>query len=295
MKIGLFLPTFGSGQEPDYLAALARAAEEAGFAALWAPEHVVLVDEYRSKYPYAADGRFPLDPSSGGFSDPFAVLSFLAGVTTRIRLGTGICLVPQRNPVYSAKMAACVDVLSKGRLDFGVGIGWSSEEFDAVEVPFARRGARTRAYLEVMRRLWCDDVATYEGEFYHLPPVRFSPKPVQKPHPPIIFGGESDAALKRVADVGNGWFGWNLTPEMAAERVTSLAALLRARGRGRSDVSITACPYTHPTQDLDAMKRYRDAGVEQVVLLLFRSATADEARAEIERLGRTVVEPAAAL
>src|SRR5262249_30602581 len=158
MQIGLFLPTFAAGQEPDYLAEVAQAAEAAGMSSLWAPEHVVLVDEYRSAYPYSADGRFPLDPSTGGFADPFAVLAFLAGVTKRIRLGTGSCLVPQRNPVYTAKMAACVDVLSKGRFDFGVGIGWSAEEFAAVEVPFERRAGRTRAYLEVMRRLWCDDV-----------------------------------------------------------------------------------------------------------------------------------------
>jgi len=292
MNIGLFLPTFGLGQQPDFLAALTREAESTGMACVWAPEHVVLVDDYRSSYPYSADGRFPLDPSTGGFSDPFAVLSFLAGITSRIRLGTGICLVPQRNPVYTAKMAACVDVLSNGRLDFGVGVGWSAEEFGAVEVPFERRGARTRAYLEVMRRLWCDDVATYDGEFYHLPPARFSPKPVQQPYPPIIFGGESDAALERVADVGNGWFGWNLTPDAAAERVRALDRLLAERDRSRRDVSITVSPYTHPTQDLDAMKRYRDAGVEQVVLLLFRAGTAEEACAEIRRLGESIVEPA---
>src|SRR5205823_9832789 len=120
------------------------------------------------------------------------------GLTTRIRLGTGICLVPQRNPVYTAKQVACLDVLSKGRFDFGVGIGWYAEEFAAVGAEFARRGARTRSYLEVMRRLWTEEQPWYEDEFYRLPPVRIAPKPVQQPHPPIIFGGESDAALRRV-------------------------------------------------------------------------------------------------
>src|SRR5712691_4222318 len=111
MKIGLFVPTFGAGQQPDFLAALAQTAEAAGIASLWAPEHVVLVDEYRSRYPYAEDGRFPLDPSTGGLADPFAALTFVAALTKRVRLGTGICLVPQRNPVYTAKMVACLDVL----------------------------------------------------------------------------------------------------------------------------------------------------------------------------------------
>ena len=292
MKIGVFLPTFGQGQQPEYLGALARAAEAAGVASLWAPEHVVLVDEYRSSYPYADDGRFPLDPATGGFTDPFAVLTYLAALTSRVRLGTGICLVPQRNPVYTAKMVACLDVLSHGRADFGVGIGWLAEEFAAVRADFARRGARTRAYLEVMRRLWTEPLPSYDGEFYRLPPVRFQPKPVQQPHPPIIFGGESDAALRRVADIGQGWFGWNVTPEMVAERVAALDHLLSARGRKRADVSITVSPYTRPTQDLDAMKRYRDAGAEQVVLLLFDAPTVDTVGPALERLAESIIGPA---
>jgi probable F420-dependent oxidoreductase len=295
MKIGLFLPTFGAGHTPDYLAAFAQTAEAVGVAGLWAPEHVVLVDEYRSRYPYSEDGRFPLDPSSGGLSDPFAVLTYLAGLTTRVRLGTGICLVPQRNPVYTAKMVACLDVLSKGRFDFGVGIGWYAEEFTAVGAEFAHRGARTRAYLELMRRLWTEEQPWYEDEFYRLSPVRFAPKPVQQPHPPIIFGGESDAALRRVADIGQGWFGWNVTPEVTAERIGALDRLLAKRGRKRADLSITISPYTRPTQDLDAMKRYRDAGVEQVVLLVFDAATTADVRPAIERLAQAIIEPARAL
>jgi probable F420-dependent oxidoreductase len=292
MKIGVFLPTFGPGQQPEYLAALAQAADDVGVATLWAPEHVVLVDEYTSAYPYADDGRFPLDPTMGGLGDPFAVLTYIAALTTRVRLGTGICLVPQRNPVYTAKLVAGLDVLSRGRFDFGVGIGWFAEEFIAVGAEFARRGARTRAYLEIMRRLWTEAQPSYESEFYTLPPVRFEPKPVQRPHPPIIFGGESDAALRRVADVGQGWFGWNVTPEMTAERIAALDRLLAARGRARRDVSITVSPYTRPTQDLDALKRYRDAGVEQVVLLLFDAPAADTVRPALERLAERIIEPA---
>jgi probable F420-dependent oxidoreductase len=295
VKIGIFLPTFGAGHQPEYLSALAGTAEAVGVDSLWAPEHIVLVDEYRSAYPYAADGRFPLDPSVGGLADPFAVLTYLAALTWRVRLGTGICLVPQRNPVYTAKMVAALDVLSHGRFDFGVGVGWFAEEFAALGVEFARRGARTRAYLEVMRRLWTQPQASFESEFYRLPPVRFEPKPVQKPHPPIIFGGESDAALRRVADIGQGWFGWNVTPETTAERVVALDRLLQARGRTRAEVSITVSPYTLPTQDLDAMKRYRDAGAEQVVLLLFEGPTTDTVGPALENLAERIIEPARSL
>ena len=142
MKIGIFLPTFGPGNEPAFLQALAETAEAVGAASLWAPEHVVLVDKYESQYPYSEDGRFPIDPTVAGIGDPFPVLSFLAGITSTVRLGTGVCLVPQRNPVYTAKLVAGLDVLSRGRVDFGVGIGWLAEEFAAVDAPFARRGAR---------------------------------------------------------------------------------------------------------------------------------------------------------
>jgi probable F420-dependent oxidoreductase len=295
MKIGIFLPTFDAGHRPDYLRALAEAAESVGAASLWAPEHVILPDTYASQYPYAADGRFPLDPSSGGLGDPFMVLSHLAAVTRTVRLGTGVVLVPQRNPVYTAKMVAALDVLSGGRFDFGVGIGWLAEEFAALGVPFEKRAQRTRAYLEIMRRLWTEPVAFYESEFYRLPPVRFEPKPVQRPHPPIIFGGESDAALRRVAELGQGWFGFNITPEETAARVAKLAELLAARGRTLADVTITVSPYTKPTRDLDSMKRYRDAGAQQVVQLLPLTSTVADVRASVARLGETIVAPAARL
>lgn len=295
MKIGLFLPTFGAGHGPEFLRALAEAAEAVGAASLWAPEHVVLVDAYASRYPYSEDGSFPLDPSAGGLADPFTVLTYLAAVTTRVRLGTGICLVPQRNPVYTAKMVAGLDVLSNGRFDFGVGIGWLAEEFAALGVPFARRAQRTRAYLEIMRRLWTEPVASYASDLYTLPPVRFEPKPVQRPHPPIIFGGESNAALRRTADLGQGWFGWNVTPEMTAERVGALRCLLAERGRKPADVSITVSPYLRPVGGVDVLARYRDAGAEQVVLLLGLAADAGEMRRAVEAVGERFIVPAARL
>jgi len=149
MKIGLFAPAVYPAGTPEYLRTLGTAAEERGFHSLWMAEHVVLFDDYASRYPYAADGRIPASGESG-FLDPFDALSFLAAHTTRIRLGTGICLVPQRNPVYTAKEVATVDWLSGGRFDFGVGVGWLAEEFRALDVPFERRGDRCREYLEVM-------------------------------------------------------------------------------------------------------------------------------------------------
>jgi alkanesulfonate monooxygenase SsuD/methylene tetrahydromethanopterin reductase-like flavin-dependent oxidoreductase (luciferase family) len=152
MQIGLFAPAVSPPGTPEYLHALATTAEERGFHSLWVAEHVVLFDEYVSRYPYAADGRIPAGGETG-FLDPFDALAFLAAHTSRVRLGTGICLVPQRNPVYTAKQVTTVDWLSRGRFDFGVGIGWLAEEFRALGVPFERRAERNREYLEMMRRL----------------------------------------------------------------------------------------------------------------------------------------------
>ena len=245
--------------------ALGAAVEERGFFSLWAPEHVVLFDQYASKYPYSEDGRIGGGPEMGPL-EPFVALSFLASATKRIRLGTGVLLVPQRNPVYTAKSIASLDWLSGGRVDVGVGVGWLREEFDALGVPWARRGERTRSYLGVMRALWCDDVSAYRDEFYTLAPCRQFPKPVQKPHPPVLFGGESDAALARVAEVGDGWYGFNLTPANAKARIEALAARLSRAGRKRSELRIYATPSWREPLDASTLERFAGAGVDQLIV-----------------------------
>ena len=288
MKVGLFAPLANPWGTPEYLATLASAAEERGFHSIWVAEHVVLFDEYASQYPYAADGKIPAGGESGIF-EPFTTLAFLASNSSSIRLGTGICLVPQRNPVYTAKEAAAVDWLSKGRLDFGVGVGWLAEEFEAVAAPFDRRGDRCREYLEVMRSLWCDPVSEFDGEFYKLQACRQYPKPVQQPHPPIHFGGESDAALRRVADLGEGWYGFSREPEQVPERIAKLERLLSERGRKREDVVVSICPYLLGA-DPDKAKRYVDAGVDQLILMAF-APTPDVLVQSLDTLAETIVEP----
>ncbi|MFQ5668509.1 MAG: LLM class F420-dependent oxidoreductase [Candidatus Binatia bacterium] len=289
MKIGLFAPASNPFATPDYLRALGSGAERRGFHSIWAAEHVVLFDEHESRYPYSADGRLPAGGEQG-ILEPFTTLSFLAAATRRIRLGTGVCLVPQRNPVYTAKEVVGIDWLSGGRFDFGIGIGWLAEEFRALGVPFEGRAARCREYIEVMRRLWCDPVSSYKGALYELPACRHYPKPLQKPHPPIFFGGESDAALKRVADLAQGWYPFSLEPERLAARLRDLDRLLERRGRSRKDLQVIVCPYLLPT-DLDLIKRYGDAGVEQVILLLFAS-DCDALERSLDDLAEQFVEPA---
>lgn len=264
MKVGVFPPFANPFCTPDHVAAVGRAAEERGFASLWVAEHVVLFDDYASQYPYLESGRFPARPDVG-LTEPFATLAFLAAVTTTLRLGTGVLLVPQRNPVYTAKSVTTIDWLSSGRVDLGIGVGWLAEEYAALNVPFDRRGARCDEYIAVMRALWTEEVSAYEGDFYSLPPARQFPKPVQRPHPPIHVGGESDAALRRAARLCEGWYGYNLDPAGAAERITTLRSLISEAGRAPTDVMLTVCPYQRPVGPVE-VEAYAAAGVDQLVL-----------------------------
>ncbi|MGH2758292.1 MAG: LLM class F420-dependent oxidoreductase [Actinomycetota bacterium] len=289
MHVGLFAPLANPWATPQYLATLGKAAEERGFHSIWAAEHVVLFDDYASRYPYASDGKIPAGGESGIF-EPFTSLAFIASNTSTIRLGTGICLVPQRNPVYTAKEAASVDWLSGGRFDFGVGIGWLAEEFSAVDAHFEKRAERCREYLAVMRSLWCDPISEFHGELYDLPACRQYPKPVQEPHPPIHFGGESDAALRRVADLGQGWYGFSVEPEAVPERISFLENLLAERGRKREDIFVSICPYLLG-QDPDKAKRYADAGVDQLIVMAF-APTPDALIQSLDTLAESILAPA---
>ncbi len=288
MKIGV-ISGFGAGATPELIAATGRVAEERGFHSIWAPEHVVFFPEYASRYPYSGDGKIPGNPD--GVLEPFVALTYLAAHTKRVRLGTGICLVPQRNPIYTAKQVADLDFLSGGRFDFGVGIGWLREEFQALGVPWERRAERTREYLGLMKSLWTERISHYKGELATLPDCLQHPKPVQRPHPPIHFGGESDAALKRVAELGQGWYGFNLAPDALPERLARLDASLAVVGRSRKDVTITISPYLRGLAD-GAVSRYRELGVDQLVLPL---AARDEAGLEraLDRLMSLVREASA--
>ena len=268
MQLGLCIPLVAPYASPQYIRTLGIQAESLGFSCLWVGEHVVLFDEYDSAYPLAEDGKMPGAIEDNVELEPFSSLAWVAAHTSRIRLGTGVCVLPQRNPVYTAKEAANVDWLSRGRLNLGVGIGWLAEEYDALGTSFARRGARCRSYVEVIKRLWCDAVSEYEDEFYSLPACRFYPKPVQKPHPPIIFGGNSDATLRRTAEQGQGWYALGLNPDQLAPRIKKLETLLTQRNRPRDAVSIFACPYPH-AYNHGMSKQYEELGVDELILLDF--------------------------
>ncbi|MDP6566330.1 MAG: LLM class F420-dependent oxidoreductase [Alphaproteobacteria bacterium] len=292
MDIGLVAPLPSAQQTPAYIAALGRGAEERGFSTIWLSEHAVLFDDYLSQYPYSPDGRIPFS-GPPGLLDPMPTLGFLAAHTERIRLGTGICLVPQRNPVYTAKEVAAIDHLSNGRFNFGVGVGWLAEEFAALDVPFEGRGARCREYIEVMKRLWCDEISEFSGAFYDLPACRQYPKPTQQPHPPIYFGGESEAALRRTADLGQGWYSFRLTAERAAECIARLRGHMEAAGREMSELEIAVGAWTSRV-DQAALEAYHAAGVDQLVLVAM-TEDADSLLRLLDKLAENILAPAAQL
>jgi probable F420-dependent oxidoreductase len=278
----LWMPTATPFATPELLAVLASEAEVRGIHRIWVGEHVVLFDDYRSEYPYSEDGRIPAPPGSG-LLEPLSTLSFLAGLTRTVRLGTAMVLLPQRNPVYTAKEVATLDWLSGGRVDLGIGVGWLKEEFEAVNVDWPRRGARTDEYLEVLRTLWCEDPSSFEGEFYRLPPSSMFPKPLQEPYPPIHVGGESEAALRRVARTAQGWHTFNRLPEELARPLDRLDTLLAEHGRSRDEVEITVCPYFQ-TLTPARVEQYAAAGADAVSALFF-AGTPDDVPAMLDALG----------
>ena len=289
MDVGVFVPLGNGNASPEILRAVGRETEDRGFESIWVPEHVVLFDEYSSAYPYSPDGKFPGGPDSG-MLEPLQALTFLAAITDRVRLGTGICLVPQRNPVYTAKAVTDLDSLSGGRVDFGVGVGWLKEEFEAVAMPFEKRGQRTDEHLQVMKSLWCDEVSEFHGELYDLDPCRMYPKPIQTPHPPIHVGGESDAAMRRVARHAQGWFSFNRLPADLPEPLGRLDAALAEEGRSRSDVVLSVSPYFNQTTP-QMVEEYAALGVDRLIVLCL-AFDVDTLRSQLDDLATNVLEPA---
>jgi probable F420-dependent oxidoreductase len=255
VKFGLFGINTGPCAAPETAAKVARAAEAAGFESVWTGEHVVLPDPQAPPSP-AAPGHPMLDPA--------VALAFLAAHTQRLRLATGIIILPQRNPVVLAKELASVDVLSRGRLIFGLGAGYLKPEFDAVGARFDDRGARTDEYIDVLRALWCEAKPSFAGRTVRFAGIDAHPRPVQKPHPPIVVGGTSPAALRRAVLRGNGWYGF--LRDLDATQA-DLAGLAREAGRpaalGALEITVTPLPRI----DLDTARRYQDLGVDRLALL----------------------------
>jgi probable F420-dependent oxidoreductase len=281
MKVGI--PLFLL--RPADMAAVAQRAEGLGFESVWVPEHLVLPTHITSRYPYSANSVPPINPATP-LLDPLILLTRIATLTSRIRLGTNIYLLPLRHPLTTARMVASLDLFSNGRLTLGVGAGWLEEEFEAVGIDFRTRGARLREGVRAIRALWTEAEPEFHGRYFSFGPVKFEPKPVQKPHPPIVFGGETPAALRRAAALGDGWYGVGHTPESVVSQIARLRTLRTEAGRAHVPFEITvSCGVPWPS--VDDLRRYAEAGVDRVVVLPWQRAR--EAEEKLARLADTVL------
>ena len=262
MKIGIFGTFMSPLATPDVIRATVERIEAAGIDSLWMGEHVVLFDEMEFGYPASKDGRIPV-PEGGGMLDPVATFGFVANATTNLRLGTGITLISQRHPLYTAKEFATLDWLTGGRIDFGVGVGWCKEEVISSGFTWEDRGARADEFLDVVNKLWSQELTTYDGAHFQLPyPCRLDPKPVQT-RMPLLVGGHSKRALRRAAEYGTGWYGFALNAEMTAALLTQLDEALAATDQNRNDFEIIITPLQETPEEMDA---FAELGVDRLVL-----------------------------
>jgi probable F420-dependent oxidoreductase len=306
MRYGFYLPTRGRCAEPEALETLVARGESLGFHSVVVADHVVFPERTSSRYPYTVSGAFP---GGGDALEQLALAAFVAARTHTLRLVTSVMILPYRHPVLAAKMLATIDVLSRGRLTVGVGVGWLREEFEALGAPeFERRGAVSDEILEIFRTLWTACPASFEGRFFRFRDVHCRPAPLQTPHPPIWVGGHSRAALRRAARYGNGWHPVGATPAAMlgpaelGKLLDELRALTEAEGRDPDALTIAykaprydtegseaaRRPFSgSPAQVLDDVATYASLGVDELIVD-FRSETLAESVERMERFAALV-------
>ena len=285
----LTAPTAQSGD----LAEIARAVEAHGYESLWIPEHPVIPVAIKTEFPFTPDHKLP--EHYGRWADPFVALTVAACATRKIKLGTGICLLPERETLITAKVTATLDLFSGGRLILGVGAGWLREETEVMGADFGLRWKRTREMVEALRILWTQREAAYQGDIIRFPALRCEPKPLQKPGPPVLLGAHGVKALERVARTYDGWMPLVQSPDELRQSVAQLRTF--ARGHGRDADAFHISPLVDPGEDgpsRDQLKAYREAGAHRLILLSQQAvaATADGKALELVQRFAPVVERA---
>ena len=304
MKFGVAVttsvtPAVTAAAQAEYLLELTLAIEEAGYDSIWVSDRTVFPADLATRYPEVY-GPGKSDPDAQNVLEAMTVLSYVAGATSRCRLGMSVLVLPFRHPVLNAKMVATLDVLSGGRVIFGVGVGWMQEEFEAMGAPYLDRGAHTDEHIEMFKALCAKGTPQYHGRHFDYSGMTFFPKPLQRPHPPIWIGGNTRAALRRAARLGDAWHGIRLTPEELALKKEALRALCQEHGRSPDSVQVTLRATMHlgraqrsPAGDrvpltghvgnvLDDVRRYEEAGLEYLVL----SVAADSTDSTVESIRR---------
>jgi len=281
MNIGVSVPL------PAYLVdvgAMARTAEALGFESFWCAEHPFIPVQTSSRFPGSADGVIPEEYSH--FVDPFVALARGSGTTSRIKLATGIVLVPERHPLVLAKEVSTLDLVSGGRFLFGIGAGWLREETQIMGGDFDHRWTQTRESVLAMKELWTKPEAQFHGKYYDFPPVRSYPKPIQTPHPPVLLGGAAKNVLQRVVAWGDGWLPNRVTPDQLRESRATLDRL--AKEAGRDPAAITISAHGQPA-DRDLVRRLLDAGATRVVIRPATSRSEPEMVRELTRIAEAVM------
>jgi probable F420-dependent oxidoreductase len=303
MRFGLHGFNFGqiASDLPSLLRLVAR-AEALGFDSVWVGDHIIIPRQIDSAYPYSPTGTPPFRPDESAL-EPLTLLSYLAGCTSRLRLGVSVLIVPHRNPLYAAKALATLDVLSDGRVICGVGAGWMREEFEALGLNFERRGAETDEWIRIFKTCWMDDDPEYRGELYAFSRLKFEPKPLQTPHPPIWVGGNSRRAMRRAVEHGDAWHpGWSRPEQLASQR-RELEAMATRAGRDPASIDLTLLrPFQllqhipagsrrpligTPEQVAEDIRAYEAVGVSHLVLG-FRTTDGQEMLEQVERFAAEV-------
>ena len=306
MEYGFYLPNSGAGAEPDALADIAKLGDRLGFYCMVMPDHILQPNQVNSTYPYSLTGDILAAGQSGDgeWPEQITTLAYLAGVTERIKLVTSVMIIPYRNPILTAKMLSTLDMLSKGRLILGAGVGWMEEEFELLDAPpFAERGAVTNEYLQAFIELWTNDNPKFEGKYVNFSDITFLPKPVQKPYPPIWIGGQSKPAIRRAAHIGDCWHPVGaipaapLEPEELAENLVLLHQYAEKAGRDPATIQVSVKAPLYDASDSSGPRRrfsgspdevrqdvqtYADVGVTH---LIFDFRTADPKQTE-DRMAR---------
>ena len=281
MNVGISVPL------PAYLVdvgAMARTAESLGFESFWCAEHPFIPVHTTSRFPGTADGVIP--EAYSHFIDPFVALARASGTTSRIKLATGIVLVPERHPLMLAKEVSTLDLFSGGRFLFGIGAGWLREETQLMGGDFDHRWGQTRESILAMKELWTKPEAEFHGKFYDFPPVRSNPKPAQKPHPPVLLGGDAPRVLERVVAWGDGWLPNRVTPVELREKRATLDRLAREAGRDPAAISISV--HGQPA-DRDLIARLHEAGATRVIVRPATSKSEPEMVRELTRIAEAVL------
>jgi probable F420-dependent oxidoreductase len=285
MEVGIMIV---AAAETGNIAEIAREVANLGYASFFIPEHPVIPIGFKTKPPLGGG----LPEHYGRWMDPFVALSAAAAVTKRVKLGTGICLLPEREPILTAKVIASLDVISGGRVMLGVGAGWLREETEVMGTQFVKRWKRLRETTEAMRVLWTEKESAYEGELVRFPPVRCDPKPVQKPGPPVLLGARGPKALERVVRTYDGWCPVVGKPESFARDIAALRKLAAERGRNPDSLRFTG--FVAPGEDgisLDQLKFFKDGGADHLVMFSQKDAVemaAGRALEIVRRLAPTV-------